>query len=398
MANTNRRFKDKNGLMFMPMNIDGGYFSDTNFINSAKIAVIAILLFGGGIACVCIYGWMVSITVRLIAYILLFTIIQFIVRYYILEENYFYRMYNLMKKHRITDSDIFWNIASIKDTQEGAIAIYSDMRVGIIVKIERDTIVGRNKDFKETHFDSISEFYKALNNKGLKFVQMNIMEQAGNDPRIAKLEELIIKPENKNISMLMEMQIGYIKSIARKTLYESDYFLIYSEQASKADTIIDDSIDCVYYLLDGAYIGYRVLTLREILELQKNLYGVKYFDHSKATLKVYNSINVPFNKPFIYKEILFKGGENRVLSQADINKISNIASGIINRDIQYSRLSVKQALDGKGIKENKVDTMEAAVNTDKTRIEDGDKVSEPNSFVDVILGEKVIDDSQYIDF
>ena len=91
MANSSRRFKDKNGMMFIPMNVDGGYYFDTNFIDSFKVAVIIILLFvavAGSAWINLVYSWNSKVNSL---YNNVF-IIQLIVRYYILEEKYYFRM------------------------------------------------------------------------------------------------------------------------------------------------------------------------------------------------------------------------------------------------------------------------------------------------------------------
>ena len=131
---------------------------------------------------------------------------------------------------------------------------YSDAKLGVLVRLERDTITGKPPEFKETHYDAISDFYKHIMTSRYNFVQMNIMEQAGNDPRLDELDKLIYSSSNPNIRLLMERQIGYIKNITHHTLYESDYFLFYTSDLTKIDKIVDEVIDLIYTILDGGYI------------------------------------------------------------------------------------------------------------------------------------------------
>ena len=71
-----------------------------------------------------------------------------------------------------------------KETEEGAILIYSSSKIGVIFRLERDTITGKEPEFKEYHYDAVSDFYKEIVYRKYKFVQMNVMEQAGNDNRL----------------------------------------------------------------------------------------------------------------------------------------------------------------------------------------------------------------------
>ena len=56
-----------------------------------------------------------------------------------------------MKKYEISTPAIFWDIASIKETEEGAILIYSSSKIGVIFS-QRDTITGKEPEFKEYHY------------------------------------------------------------------------------------------------------------------------------------------------------------------------------------------------------------------------------------------------------
>ena len=391
-------------MMFIPMNVDGGYYFDTNFIDSFKVAVIIILLFVAVAGSAWINSWYTAGIVKLIAYILMFFIIQLIVRYYILEEKYYFRMYNAMKKSSITETDIVWDIASIRDFEDGAVVIFSDMRVGVFIRLERDTITGKDKDFRETHFDAISEFYKEMNNRQYQFVQLSIMEQAGNDPRIDTLDELVLKSDNANLAELIEMQVGYIKILTRSTLYESDYFLIYTEQVSKSDIILEDVNDIATLLMDGAYLGHRVLREKDILDLHKEIYGIRYFDYNRATMRVFSNINTPLEKPFKLRSILMDNGEIIELSQDQINRIQKIASDINNNTLNVGDISIKEALSGYININDKVNVggeikIGNHMEEDESTIDnDDDSFADILGFIDEIEKNREALDNEYVDF
>ena len=160
MANSNRRYVDeKTGKMFIPMNVQGG-LQDEQFITTPKIialvsiGLLAFLLFA------------INTPSNLVSFILSFgvwfIISLYITRFVIFEEKYYSKMYKQLKKNEITKPSLFWQIVSIRETQNGALFTYVDGKVGILIRVDRSTITGKPNDFMETHYDAISDFYKEL--------------------------------------------------------------------------------------------------------------------------------------------------------------------------------------------------------------------------------------------
>ena len=343
MANSNRRYIDHNGNQFMPMNVEGGAWNE-EFISSKKLVVLVCIL----LAFVVIIMTLIDSYVpffKAVSYFLIWGVVSsFALRYIVFEERFYYKMYKVLKKYEYTTPAMFWEIATIRDTSDGAIITYSDTKIGVLLKIERDTITGKHPDFQENHYDAISDFYKALVKMRYSFVQLNVMEKAGNDPRLDNLDHLIHKSDNENICKLMEKEIGYIKSITHNTLYESDYILVFTGDITKVDNIISDVIDCVYKLMDGAYIGYSILSSRDIVELVKEQYGVRYFNYTQATLEKYRMKGASTNKPFTLFGIEYADGEIQELDNSQRNKVYSMTSEVLAGTRNMDSISIKQAL------------------------------------------------------
>ena len=343
MANTSRRYIDKNGKMFIPMNVEGGTW-DEHFITTPKLVCIVTMLAVAVLIGASLHENYAPVKSYVYCYFVWFIACFYITRFFIFEEKFYYRMYKQMKSSEITTPAIFWDIASIKDTPNGAVLTYSDARLGVLVRLERDTITGKPPEFKETHYDAISDFYRQIMLNKYNFIQLNIMEQAGNDPRLEELDKLIYSNDNPNIRLLMERQIGYIKNITHHTLYESDYYLFYTNDLTKIDTIVDEVIDMVYSILDGAYIGYRVMTGRDIIEFVKEEYGVKYFNYTEATLSMFKTQGIQTKAPFNMHQIVYSDGDVQNLNQTDIIKINKLASDVMNGAIDLNSMSLKNTL------------------------------------------------------
>lgn len=354
MANTNRRedYIDRNGNMFIPMNVEGGTWNE-HFITTPKLMAIACVFIALLLICSLLASEGASVTAYILFIAIWLIVSIYVFRFIVFEEKFYYRMYKELEKHEISSPALFWDIASIKDTDEGAIITYSDARIGILVKIDRDTITGKPPEFRETHYDAISDFYREVNVLRYSFVQMNIMEQAGKDPRLNELNKLVYKDSNKNIQKLMEMQVGHIKNITHKALYESDYFLFYTDDLSKMDVIVQDISECIFKLLDGAYVSYQVLNSGGVVDLVKELYGVNYFNSTQASLLMFNTEYQGIQSPFIIRGILWDDEENQELSNSEVTRLRNITSGILKGTLDKNKVSLKDTLYRKDIK-NKV--------------------------------------------
>jgi len=328
------------------MNIEGGG-SEHSFITTKKVVVLIILL----IISVLIISALASANATFGGYAtaigLMLFIYQFIIRYFIFEEKYYYKIYKKTKLYKNPTPAIFWDIASFRDTEEGSIIIYSDMKVGVLVKLERDTIIGKDDDFRETHYDALSDFYRELSIRNLNLIQLNLMEQAGKDNRLNYLNKIITECDNENIRKLLELQLGYIKTITRETLYESDYVLIYSNKPDAIDYIINEAVESLYHLLDGAYNRFEIMHSRDIKEMVKDLYCVNYFDYNEAIMNLFKQSGLVIPKAFDIAEIKLNSGESIKVGEREKLLLQNLASCVEKGSLTIGDLTIKNALEGK---------------------------------------------------
>lgn len=345
MANTNRRrdFINKYGAMFIPMNVEGSNYNDS-FFSMKKIVTIFIILLMTVVIAVYFGSSGTSVGGFIVIYAIWFFIISLLVRFIIFEEKYYLEMYRLLKKYEVSTPAIFWDISSRKHTDDGTIVTFSDGKVGIFVRLERDTITGKTEDFKEYHYDAWSDFYNSLMSKRYKVVQMNLMEPAGKDPRLAELDKLTYKDDNPNICALTEMMLAHIKDIARNSLFETEYLLIYTEDMSKIDKIIDDIGDSMLILMNGAYVGYTVLNDKEISDRVREEYGVGYFNATEASLTMFRGQVDIGEPPFKVVGIKWDNEKEQKLNDKERMKLNSITSGVIRETVKQKEVSLKDSL------------------------------------------------------
>jgi hypothetical protein len=330
--------------MFIPMNVEGGGY-DENFFSTPKLITVGLLV----LVLVILIATLASPENRLsalgkvLAVLFYLFIASFVVRYVIFEERYYFKMYKKMLANQNPTTAVFWRIAAIRDTARGGILRYSDGKYGAILKLERDSIIGKNSEFRESHFDALSDFYKEVALRKLAFVQLNMMERADNDSRIPALDTLILNEPNANLRKVLQLELGYIKNRSRETLYETDYILVYTTKLERVDSLISDIQSCASILLDGAYSGFEILGQREIIDLHKEIFGIGYFNLSEASINTFNEVGAK-KKAITLKALKLTNGRTVELTKRDTDIINRLLKRVEDGEVDISDISVLKAL------------------------------------------------------
>ena len=346
MSFSQRLRRNRDGKIFMPMNVEGGGY-EQSFFTTRKLVTLIIM----GIVTIWVVSFLGSSQASISGYVITIAIMilvyQWLIRFVIFEEKYYYKVYQKTKLYKNPTPAIFWDIVSFRDREDGTLAIFSDMKVGVFLKLERDTIIGKGEEFRETHYEALSEFYKELNNKNICIVHLDIMEQAGKDNRLEHLDRMISSVDNENIAKLLQLQLGSVKNSTRETLYETDYILCYTDKMAAADYLINDVLECAYKLLDGAYTGFEILTSKEIKELPKDIYCVSYFDYTEAIQNLFKQYGMSIPKAFDIVEIKHNDGSSTEVKEKEKIILQNLSSCIKNGTLKSGEWSIKEAFNGK---------------------------------------------------
>ena len=345
---------DNQGKILMPTNIDGNFGVETTWFTTEKTVGSILMALGTFVTLL----WLSSIFAGWVFHALVYTALilgnVFFIRYVILQEKYYFRLYTRLKQVEITTPAIWWNISSVEERNDMAILTYVDLKIGIVIRLERESIVGRGAEFKEDYYNALSELYKGLNMSGYEFVQMNIMERGINDTRLEQLENLIAKQDNENVKKLIEYQISHIKNLTRASLYEIDYLLVYTRDVHGKNKLIDNIGDILHNIIGMGFNGYKILNNVEIAQLVRDEYYVSYFKHTEATNHVFSMNNkVSINKIFSIVEIKTiednKIKIDRNIEKAIIKEIEEIIEGevvMIGREIDIiDRLELEQEIE-----------------------------------------------------
>lgn len=334
--NTSRRLPDLDDKIFIPRNVDGG-IGEEHFLTGPKLFLMGLTLVMMGYFIISLWGLPAYIMFKIVCTLLILYVGTAIIRYGVLNERYYYAMYKKMKNYQISSPASFWSIASKQEYPEGCVVTYSDTKTGVFLRLNRDSIIGKADNFKEQHYDAVSEFYREILKSGLKFVKLDIMEPAGKDTRMAELDDLVVKSKcNTNLYNLVQLQVAYIKQRAKATAYESEYILIYHDSLDVATSLIETVSEITQVLFQSGYSNVSFLTGEEIDDLVKEMYGVRLFDSNDAIINIFQ--NVSANKPaFTLDYITYTNGETKPFALDDLGDIDTPLAQQIRQNLMAEK-------------------------------------------------------------
>lgn len=346
----NERLFGKEDNIFYPMNVEGSAYND-HFFTSSKLIALG-----------CIVGtfifWLLYVTDgaksiggKIVLFLMWFIASFYATRFVIFEEKTFHRAYKKTKDMVVTTPTSFWDVASIKNTEYGDIMTFTTGKVAVLLSLERDTIIGKDSNFRGEHRDALSDFIHDILNKNMGFIYLNTMEQLDRDSRSDELDRLVCDAPAE-VTKLLELQTGHLKNVSRSSYSESEYYMVYSENISDIDTIIDNVSECAEKVLDGSYRSYSIISGVDTDALVAELNNVKYFSSSEASSSI-TADNSDSHRILSVKSIewgdssisnVIGNGENIIRQKTSECKRDNIA-------IDVSAL--KRALDEEEIKRDK---------------------------------------------
>lgn len=327
----------QNGKIFLPINIDGLEETD-HFMTMPKLVVLGIL----GVFLIIIIGSASQGGINLFAGLFIwFIIAQYVIRYVVFEEKRYYKAYMQTKQVEVCTPAEFFKITAVRETSNGSVILFQNRQVGVLVRLERGTVVGRLNDFMGEHYDAMSEMFRALLRAKLKFLVMDVCESTGNESTVDALGRLTVNSTNKNINKLMELQVGYIKTLVNDTIYSKDYLLIYTE-ASRVGTLIAEVEEALRMSMDGAIDGYEIMDQNGISAFVSEYFGVGYFsgeDVLRAGV---------VRKAFKIVGVEYEDGVRITLGDTERKKLEMQVKGIEEGKFTARQVSLRRALSVSG--------------------------------------------------
>ena len=217
--------------------------------------------------------------------IIYFTI--FIVRFFLLKEG------NVRSEAiTIKDNDYklnireIWGIYDISN-QYPYICRFRNGKSGIIVKLNKDVILGKYNDAEHEHFEAIADAYNICGSSNIQMCHVDYMDVIGNDERLDASFESLNNVSNPDMRDLLTDIYSYQKDQMSKrvTTYDA-YVFLWKGSDRVAWNTIKSILNC---FMQANYRSYQLLNEEELRELPKSVFNLKEFSAVFAMLNSFDS-------------------------------------------------------------------------------------------------------------
>ena len=326
-----RLYKNEKDKIFVPINVEGSSKEKTSeFWNTYKTfytaCVIALLV---GVIFFLREAPILAKVIGIFGYLFL---ISFFVRALIFEEGYYKKVYKRLEQYSDATGGIAWGIVYEDVRDNGTVVSFIDGYIGCFVRMIKGSKVGQLDTFEVSHRESIAEFYHQLNLKGYRCRYVDVMDSAGNDKRIDELARFVKKERNPNIREVLELSTGYIRNVAESYFIDSDVFLIYTTDGSKIDDIINDSLELTSLLCGSGYIDRFIMDENDIINLHKNMLGLRYFNITNAKSDLFETGKKKTKDIYISK-IELENGDTLVVDDRISKNIDDVYNRVRNGEV-----------------------------------------------------------------
>lgn len=148
-----------------------------------KTPPITKMTFLGGLVCIVIsmvIGIMISIQENILKGLLIFIVLQYGVRVLVLKEKYFKRIYREMaeKQEKYMYTQV-WGLRLLAEVEGAAIWESEAGFKCIFVKMEKDTIRGKEADAEYQHYEAIAQGYREMSRRKMRCTHIDYMGKVG---------------------------------------------------------------------------------------------------------------------------------------------------------------------------------------------------------------------------
>lgn len=211
----------------------------------------------------------------------------FVVRFLLLKEGHIRTEYIGIKDrdYKLNEKEI-WGIYDIS-RQYPYICRFRNGKSGIIVRLNKDVILGKYSDAEYEHFEAIADAYNICGSSNIQMCHADYMDVIGNDERLDESFSSLKNVSNPDLRDLLTDIYSYQKEQMSKrvTTYDAYVFLWRGSDRSAWNTI-KQILNC---FMQANYRSYQVLNEDELRELPKSIFNLEEFSAVFAMLNSFDS-------------------------------------------------------------------------------------------------------------
>lgn len=213
--------------------------------------------------------------------------IIFIVRFFILKEgNVRNELLAIEKSDYKKDYKSIWGIYEINNTYP-YICRFRNGKSGVIVRLNKDVILGKYSESEFEHYEAISDAYNISGGSKIQICHVDYMDNVGMDERLDESFASLGDVENEDIKDLLTDIFTYQKQQMLQRLTEFDvYTFLWTGSDISAWSTVQQILSC---LMSANFKSYQVLDESGLRELNESIFNLMDFSVVNAMLGAFDT-------------------------------------------------------------------------------------------------------------
>lgn len=235
---------------------------------------------------------------------------SYVTRFLIIRERFYkQRRKELIANEYMFNHNIFWNIYEIS-TRYPHICYFGNDIKAIFVSLDKDVIVGKDKDYDYYHHEAIANAYQQMEKRGIECIHIDHMDTVGKDARMEGLFKNAEKTDNPDLRNVIIRMHDHTEYTMNKVYASYDVYAFYS--MARDDLFWDEMQIVLDYFMQANYIRYKALNREEIATLTESILNIEDFSVNRASDNLFKELHRAEHIRPIWVE---KDGERNILNK-----------------------------------------------------------------------------------
>jgi len=240
-----------------------------------------------------------------------FVVLIYIIRFLIIREPYYREKREaLIASNYMFPHSVFWDVYEISNKFPYIVHFASGIK-GIFIALDKDVIVGKDRDADFDHHSAIANAYQQMVRRGIECIHIDYMDVVGKDTRLGTLFEQYERTENPDLRKLLLRKFDYIEYLMNRSYSFYDVYVFFYNGPD--DVFWSELQEVLDYFKLANYTRIRVLNKSAIADLVKSVINISDFSVSRATDNLFKEMNrIQYIRPLWVEN----NGERTILNKS----------------------------------------------------------------------------------
>ena len=207
-------------------------------------------------------------------------------RFIVFKEVYFSDLYEeMLETDKKLNINTIWSIFEIEQSYP-YICYFSNGYKGIFVRMERDTITGKDNSAQYKHYEAIGQAYNLAHQLNMNVVNIDYMESIGDDTRLDKLYQDLVDVKNEDMKEMLIDIYDNLRDQMQDVYSSTDVYLFLTRDVY--GSFVYNVQQVVSTMLGGNYLSYSILDRIGIGNICSALFNLEEFSVIEACSNIYD--------------------------------------------------------------------------------------------------------------